>query len=352
MKKESKIPLLIVTNMRPSAQKPYSGIFVQNQYNMLLNFEFLKVDIFSMERKFTNKFGSYLKYFVAFIRFFPLLQRNYSVIHLHYYFPLIIPVSLYKTLNPKTKVVVTFHGSDINERINHYNTWIFKIFNKKIDFVVSVGQDLSSMVFKKLNLKSDKIMSAGIDEAVFREIQGVDKKYDFVFAASFIKRKGLDLLIEAIRNINNKKTRYCFVGSGMMEGEILKLKEEFDITLKLNLRQEEMCVVFNESYFHILPSRFEPFGLVATEAMFCGTPSLVTPVGGLKDQLVDGFNGILLSDVSSDSIVEGIRRAMKIVNDQNTYTEMVENCRNSNKEHSLSKIIDETNCIYKSIIME
>jgi D-inositol-3-phosphate glycosyltransferase len=46
----------------------------------------------------------------------------------------------------------------------------------------------------------------------------------------------------------------------------------------------------------LVPSHYESFGLVALEAMACGTPVIATQVGGLTDLVKDGVTGFTVPD--------------------------------------------------------
>ena len=338
--------ILLVTNMRPSPRKPYSGIFVINQLKRLQENADLQVQLFSMERTFTGPIGSYWKYFKASMAFLPLFFKRFDIIHVHYFFPFIVLAHVCKILRPSTRLVVTFHGSDINEKVNKGNAKFFSRFNQSIDYVISVGQDLADMVLDKLSLKTDQILSAGIDDNVFHVLPGKPKKYHFTFASSFVPRKGIDIFLEAIRQLDRKDISFCFIGSGALESDVRQLAEAYEVDIKLNLKQHEMCEVFNESYYHILPSRFEPFGLVVTESMFCGTPSIVSDVGGIKDQVQHGFNGFILKENSPECLAGQMRDCLSII-ENNTYSKYEEGALISNKEHSLTNVIVETEKIYK-----
>lgn len=55
---------------------------------------------------------------------------------------------------------------------------------------------------------------------------------------------------------------------------------------------------------------YEPFGLVAVEAMACGVPVVVTAVGGLAETVVDGLTGVHVRPRDSRSIAAGLRRVL------------------------------------------
>ncbi len=64
------------------------------------------------------------------------------------------------------------------------------------------------------------------------------------------------------------------------------------------LEQKERDLLFAESYASLMPGSWpEPFGLVAIEALACGTPILARRVGGLPEIIRDGVDGFFGDDV-------------------------------------------------------
>ena len=340
--------ILIVSNMYPSEEKPYAGIFVKNQYEALLEkiSQNNSVHIFAMERRFTLFFGSILKYIKCFFQFIPYYFRKYDILHLHFFYPLIILVYLYKKLYPDTKVVVTFHGSDITAHIKGgFNQKVFKFFSKCIDVPISVGEDLANEITAKLGLKIKEIISAGVNEKLFKPLY-IEKQYDFIFVGSFIKRKGLDLLLKAIEKIDNKEIKYCIVGSGDLEQDVVDAQKYNRITILKNQSQQQLCKLYNQSKYFIIPSRDEPFGLVATEAIFCATPAIVSNIGGLKSQVKDNKNGFIIKALTVEDVADTITKAYNLLDDD--YKLLVTEALQSNKEHSMDEVINKLIKIYKN----
>ena len=336
--------------MIPSAEKPYGGIFVINQYNFLKKDKRIKqLDLFGIDRSFTKFIGSVLKYLKGFIKFTPYYFRKYDLIHVHYFYPFGLLAYFYKTIHPRTAVVTTIHGTDLTEHIiSKRNRFIFSKAATCVDYLIAVGKDIGTEAEQKLKRKVDLILSAGVDTAVFFHIQGTPKKYDFVFAGSFIERKGLDILLKGIKKSNLKNARFCFLGSGEFQNRIEQLGKTFTLDLLVNLAQDRMRMVFNESKFIILPSREEPFGLVITEAMYCGTPAIVAPVGGLMEQVRDGYNGFVLKENTADEISNTLLKAFNM--DAESYRLMAQHALESNKHHSLQLICEKHVEIYQELI--
>ncbi|MBR1375741.1 MAG: glycosyltransferase family 4 protein [Cardiobacteriaceae bacterium] len=84
-----------------------------------------------------------------------------------------------------------------------------------------------------------------------------------VFPSGDHKRKGLSLIIQAIRNLENQlqfPIKIALCGSH---------KYEDDLIVNLGL-VKNMCELYNAADFTILASKYEPFGLVGVESILCG----------------------------------------------------------------------------------
>ena len=69
--------------------------------------------------------------------------------------------------------------------------------------------------------------------------------------------------------------------------------------------QEQVAQLYNCADISVVPSRIEPFGLVALEAMACGTPVVATDAGGLPD-FVNAQVGALVPMENPDALAEAI----------------------------------------------
>lgn len=332
--------ILVISNMYPSIQKPYSGIFVKNQYEYLRTELKQNVSVYAMERTFSSVIGSLLKYIKFFVGFTGLLFKQFDVIHVHFFSYHFFLALLYKSLRSKTKIIVTVHGSDTKNVTKR----IYRPFLKYISKIIAVGKEQAEVIRQVVG--SDKVvaLSAGIDERVFYHLPGTAKEYDFIFVGSFYDVKGVDVFIRAIELNGPMGKKYCFVGSGKYLSEIEELSKEYNITIKMNQTHDEIRDLLNKSRWLVLPSRGDSFGLVVSEAIYCGTPVIVSNIGGMREQVDNGVNGFVLEENTPEVLATKMAELQNI--SEHEYATMVKNCLASNKQFSLRNVSTELVRIY------
>lgn len=169
--------------------------------------------------------------------------------------------------------------------------------------------------FKKNEIIFD-LLSADLDLFHSSYDSSIEKKrneypHQFLFVGRFEKSKGVDLLLMAWESIRESRKDWSlhFVGNGPLKSLIIDSK---NVTLS-DFLQPEILVdeVINSGCF-ILPSRYEPWGLVIHEFAAAGLPIISSEaVGANSSFLVQGLNGYKFQNNS----VEDLARVMlKIIN--------------------------------------
>ena len=98
------------------------------------------------------------------------------------------------------------------------------------------------------------------------------------------------------------------------------------------------------AYCFILPSRHEPFGIAALEALDAEVPLIASAVGGLKDFLVDGKNALLFEDNNAASLLEAYNKIELLRND------LIANGTTTAQEYNWQNIAKKLTNLYRGLL--
>lgn len=101
-----------------------------------------------------------------------------------------------------------------------------------------------------------------------------------VYVGSLIRRKGVDLVIDALNEINVVKPRICFDVYGPGAEEATFLKKSPGVEFKGILSQNQVQSTVAQYDMLILPSRHDGWGVVVNEALLQGVPVMVSDQAG------------------------------------------------------------------------
>lgn len=142
------------------------------------------------------------------------------------------------------------------------------------------------------------------------------------------KQKGLDIMHKMIRRVNLQKFQFVILGQGEVEWE-----DQFLWLASFYKKNVAYISVFDKKIasqiyaaadFLLVPSKFEPCGLIQMIAMRYGTLPIARATGGLKDSIIDGVDGFLFKKYSSFDLETVMKRAVGIwKNDKNKINEMI-----------------------------
>ncbi|MBT0813050.1 glycosyltransferase [Litoribacter ruber] len=107
-------------------------------------------------------------------------------------------------------------------------------------------------------------------------------------------------LIEALLQVENDRIKLLMVGSGKDEDYLKSMVEELNLQKKVIFAgyHYDTAPFYKLMDIFCVPSAYEGFGLVAAEAMMHSLPVIATKVGGLKEVIVEGETGFLVSPYS------------------------------------------------------
>ncbi len=189
------------------------------------------------------------------------------------------------------------------------------VWNPTLDNQIFHKYDLSTLDEGKRNNKEDLIRTLSLQN-----------KPTFAFIGRMVKQKGVDLLIKAIKKLNNN-INFIFLGTGdpNIEKSITRVITKSTVSnIKAIFDYDEDFAhkLYVSSDFVIIPSHFEPCGLVQMVAMKYGTIPIASETGGLKDSIIHNKNGILFKKNSASSLFGAIKHALLLYNNQSKFRKM------------------------------
>jgi len=157
-----------------------------------------------------------------------------------------------------------------------------------------------------------------------------------LFFGRLLPYKGLDRLIEAMRLLEGEKypVRLRLVGQGPLE--LGPLPGNVDLERRW-AAEEEIPDLFAAADLAVLPYQEASQSGVLPIAQHLGLPSLVTPVGGLLEQVEGGDSGFVADDVSASGLARSIK---KIFQNPAAYKNLSQRLIASGSDEQWSEIAD------------
>jgi glycogen(starch) synthase len=271
-------------------------------------------------------------------------------------------------------LLVTMHSTEIGRRDGlHTNTermiheteaWLTYEAWKVIccsDYMVShvrwafgLPEDKLVMVPNGVNTHINKSAETEDCEA-FRAKFALPEEKIVLYVGRLVYEKGIHILINAVPKVLDKvNAKFIIVGSGYMKEQLLNIVRSMQLEHKvlfMGFVDDETLVRLQKcADVSVVPSLFEPFGIVALEAMAAKSPVVVSDTGGLSEIVDHDVTGFKAYPNNPDSLAWGI---IKILLDKNYSNCIQENAyRKVQEKYDWEKIAQQTKRIYEGVLGE
>jgi len=234
-----------------------------------------------------------------------LLKERYDIIHSHHfgYYP--ATAGLIAAKLKKTKHVF---GPYYHPPIYGTKRWLmFSAYHLtqglpiiRFSERVLPHTEAEKKLLLKVGGKEDnmELLPNTVDTYKFKPLK-MEKGNIVLFVGNFISEKGADVAFDIAEKMiqERKDVRFVFIGNPIdhkLLHKIEKLRQTGKALFLKNLSENELIKWYNKSSVIIFPSKYEAFGKVIAEAQACGTPAIVTKVGGLPEVVEDKKAGFLV----------------------------------------------------------
>ncbi len=155
-----------------------------------------------------------------------------------------------------------------------------------------------------------------VDNASYKEMEKDVQRGRLLYVGSMIKRKGIDLLFNALPYIKGNYNLHI-VGNGTREEieELKKIAMEKGIAEKITWcgfkEGKELLDEYRQASVFVLPTREDCFGLVLLEALYAKVPIVSSKYAdGAYDIVENGVNGYIVNPFCEEELAKAIEKAL------------------------------------------
>lgn len=238
-----------------------------------------------------------------------------------------------------------------------YESWKIvtcsEFMKDEVKNIFNVPEDKFSVISNGVNLENFNI---DFDSTDFRRKYALDEEKIVFYIGRHVYEKGIQLLIEAAPDIisSNSNVKFIIAGRGPMTDELKERVKYLGVENKViftgYMDEEQKIKMYKVSDLSVFPSIYEPFGIVALEAMAAGCPIVVSDVGGFNEIVEHKVNGIKILNGSKDSLKENI---LELLKDESLRKTMAENGYSLvTEKYTWNKIALNTISLYEKVKAE
>ena len=275
---------------------------------------------------------------------------NYDIIHTNYWFSGLIGLRVTKEI--KKPLVHIYHSigqvrfeslknyklQEINNKFFKQRTISEKEIAQKADRIITTSPVEKEIIKNLFGISGEKIktITIGVDTKIFRPIKTerarklarMENKGKVILYVGRIEwRKGIGTLLYAFREVikNHPNAKLYIIGGGRSKSarkledaeheRLKKISQELGIEKKVKFlgpkKQNELYKYYSAADICVIPSYYEPFGIVPLESMACGTPVVASRTGGLRYSVKDKITGCLFEPKNYTDLAEKINIVLK-----------------------------------------
>ena len=244
-----------------------------------------------------------------------------------------------------TEWLLTYEATEVIVNSNYMKNEIQRLFGLPFDKINVIPNGINLSNFTGIERDYD-----------FRRQYAMDNEKIILYVGRLVYEKGVQHLIAAMPKIlsNYNDAKLIIAGRGGMMDELraeasnLGLNDKIYFTGYLNSKQVQK--MYKCADVAVFPSTYEPFGIVALEAMLAGVPTVVSDVGGLDEIVTHGVDGMKSYAGNANSIADSV---LTVLYDKQLAAAMAKKAKQKVKDQfNWEKIAQDTHFTYEKAICQ
>jgi len=298
-------------------------------------------------------------------------EGTFDIIHAHDWLVAYAAKALKESFN--IPIVSTIHATEagrnsrIHDETQRYindTEWMLTYESTEVivnsNYMKSELQRLFGLPFEKINVVPNGVnlnAFAGIErDYEFRRRYAMDNEKIILFMGRLVYEKGIQNLIAAMPKILDgyHDAKLVVAGKGGMIDELRQQVHALGIDDKVYfagyMNGKDVQKMYKAADISVFPSTYEPFGIVALEAMLSENPIVVSDIGGLNEIVQHRENGMKAYCGNPNSIADSV---LELLFDHQLCSNIVKKAKNKvRNEYNWNKIAQDTHFTYQKAICE
>ena len=200
-----------------------------------------------------------------------------------------------------TEWMLTYEATEVIVNSNFMKNDIQRLFGLPYDKINVIPNGINTNNFSGIERDYD-----------FRRQYAMDNEKIILYVGRLVYEKGIQHLIGAMPKIleNYHDTKLVIAGRGRMIDELREQANRMGLSEKVYftgyLDSKKVQKIYKCADVAVFPSTYEPFGIVALEAMLAGVPTVVSDIGGLDEIVSHREDGMKCYAGNSNSIADSV----------------------------------------------
>ena len=244
-----------------------------------------------------------------------------------------------------TEWLLTYEATEVIVNSNFMKNDLQRLFGLPYDKINVIPNGLNLNNFTGIERDYD-----------FRRQYAMDNEKIILYVGRLVYEKGIQHLIAAMPKIlsNYHDAKLVIAGKGGMIDELKAETSSLGLDNKVYftgyMDSKKVQKMYKCADVAVFPSTYEPFGIVALEAMLAGVPTVVSDVGGLDEIVTHGVDGMKSYAGNSNSIADSVTA---LLYDHQLATNISKKARQKVKEQfNWEKIAQDTHFTYEKAICQ
>ena len=201
-----------------------------------------------------------------------------------------------------------------NRQVHSVEWWLAN----EADALITCSESMRDEVNRLFGPEEIQVIHNGIDVDTwpFAPRPATSGPAELLFAGRLEYEKGVQDLLAALPRVRRTHpgTTLTIAGTGTQLDWLMETARKYKVTRSVRfvgaLDHNSLVTAMQRCAAIVLPSRYEPFGIVALEAAATGIPLVVSTAGGLGEAVDDGVTGFTFEPADVAGIASAIRKTL------------------------------------------